>query len=52
MIGRIYPAIPIEPPLWAILAALLTAAGTGIFFGFLPARRAANMDPVTALGHV
>lgn len=49
-IGELYPALPIEPPIWAIVAAMGTAAGTGILFGFLPARRAARLDPVIALG--
>lgn len=51
LIGEIYPALPVSPPMWAILAALGTAAGTGLLFGVLPARRAARMDPVAALGH-
>jgi putative ABC transport system permease protein len=51
LIGEIYPALPVTPPMWAILAALGTATGTGLLFGVLPARRAARMDPVTALGH-
>ena len=33
----------------AITAAVGTSAGIGIVFGFLPARRAAQMDPITAL---
>ncbi len=51
LIGEIYPALPVAPPLWAIVAALGTAVGTGLLFGVLPARRAARMDPVAALGH-
>ena len=28
-----------------------TSAGIGVLFGFLPARRAASMDPIGALRH-
>lgn len=41
--------IPASVPLMAIVAALGSAALTGIFFGMAPASRAANMDPVEAL---
>lgn len=48
-ICRAYPLIATSPPAWAVAAALATAAGTGILFGYLPARRAAALDPVLAL---
>jgi putative ABC transport system permease protein len=35
--------------LWAVLAGLFVAASVGIFFGVYPARRAATLDPITAL---
>ena len=40
-----------ELPLSAVAMAIGTSAGIGIIFGFLPARRAARMDPITALRH-
>ncbi|MCE1183468.1 MAG: ABC transporter permease [Rhodocyclales bacterium] len=43
------PVFPAYPPDWAVIAALATAIGTGLLFGFLPARRAAALDPVLAL---
>lgn len=49
LIGVLYPALTVRPPLWAIATALATAVGTGIVFGTLPARRAAALDPVHAL---
>jgi putative ABC transport system permease protein len=44
-----YPAFPAAPPLWALIAALGLSVGVGALFGVLPARRAARLDPVTAL---
>ena len=34
---------------WSVLAGLLMATGTGLFFGVYPARKAANLDPIVAL---
>jgi len=48
-IGYLYPALPVGPPLWAIIAAVGVAIITGIVFGTLPARHAARLDPVHAL---
>lgn len=50
VIGRVlYPSLPLVPPGWALAAALTVALVMGILFGLLPARRAANLDPVQAL---
>lgn len=49
VIRALYPAFPAYPPDWAVLAGLGTAVVTGLVFGVLPARRAAQLDPVTAL---
>ncbi len=49
LIRWIYPTFPAYPPDWAVLAGLSTALVTGILFGVLPARRAAQLDPVQAL---
>ena len=46
---QIFPIFPAYPPDWAVIAGLSTAIGTGLLFGFLPARRAARLDPVQAL---
>ncbi|HEU0061975.1 MAG TPA: peptide ABC transporter permease, partial [Hyphomicrobiaceae bacterium] len=40
---------PILIPPQTILLALAAAAGVGILFGFLPARRAALLSPIDAL---
>jgi putative ABC transport system permease protein len=45
-----YPALPARPPLWAVTSALALAVAIGLLFGLLPARRAARLDPVAALG--
>ena len=46
---RLYPDFPLQPPVWAILAALAVSGSVGLFFGILPARHAARLDPVQAL---
>ena len=38
-------------PLDAVVVAVGTSAAIGIIFGFFPARRAAQMDPISALRH-
>jgi putative ABC transport system permease protein len=45
-----YPALPARPPLWAMASSLGLAVLVGVVFGLVPARRAALLDPVTALG--
>jgi putative ABC transport system permease protein len=49
VIRYLYPQFPAYPPAWAVLAGIGTALATGIAFGVMPARRAARLDPVTAL---
>jgi putative ABC transport system permease protein len=46
-----WPAIPAETSPGSVAAALIVAAFTGVFFGLLPAMRAARLDPVAALRH-
>ena len=46
-----YPVLPLTWPIWAIVAALITALVVGLVFGMIPARRAAELDPVAALSH-
>jgi putative ABC transport system permease protein len=43
------PAFPSVPPMWAVAGGLGSAITTGIVAGYLPARRAAGLDPVEAL---
>ncbi len=49
IIRQIYPAFPAAAPGWAVAAAVVTAALTGIAFSVMPARRAARLDAVIAL---
>ncbi len=49
IIGKVYPTLPVTTPLWAVVAAFVTALVTGIAFSVWPARRAAELDPVLAL---
>lgn len=49
IVRQLYPTFPAYPPDWAVFAGLGTALVTGILFGVLPARRAAQLDPVRAL---
>jgi len=41
--------MPSSIKLWAVFAALVVSASVGVFFGVYPARRAALLDPITAL---
>lgn len=45
----LYPDFPVHLPLWAWLSSLAVALATGLFFGVLPARKAARLEPVAAL---
>jgi putative ABC transport system permease protein len=43
------PGLPVETPLGFVVAALVTSLATGLLAGVLPARRAAELDPIEAL---
>ena len=50
LLRHLFPAFPAAPPSWAIAAALAVSLLVGGLFGFLPARHAADLDPIVALG--
>jgi putative ABC transport system permease protein len=45
----VYPTFPVVAPVWAIVTSLGMSVVVGVFFGVVPARRAARLDPVQAL---
>ncbi len=52
LMRELYPIVEFRAPLWATIAATIMAVGSGLLFGIMPARRAADLDPVEALaGH-
>lgn len=49
LIRETFPALPAYAPPWAMLTALAVALLSGLLFSLMPARRAAQLDPVLAL---
>jgi len=41
--------MPSAIKMWAVASGLIVSASVGVFFGVYPARRAAKLDPITAL---
>jgi len=50
VIARVYPDIPFQAPLWAMATAFALAVLAALLFAWLPASRAARLEPVLALG--
>ena len=51
-IASLHPSmVPIQVPLWSVALALGFSAGAGVFFGIVPAFKAAILHPIEALRH-
>jgi len=51
VVAKLYPQFPVAVPLWSMAVAFSVAMLTGVVFGVLPARRAAELDPIDALSN-
>ena len=49
LLARTIWQLPASIPAWAVLVSLVSATGTGLFFGLYPAFRASRLDPVEAM---
>jgi putative ABC transport system permease protein len=43
--------IPSSVPAWSIYVSFLVCVALGVLFGYIPAQKAANMDPIEAIRH-
>ncbi len=48
-VRRLLPSVPATVSLLWVLLGVAMSAGTGVFFGYYPANRAANLDPAACL---
>lgn len=43
--------MPSSVPLWSVVLSFCVCVAIGVIFGYIPARKAANMDPIEAIRH-
>lgn len=46
---NIFAKWPIEIQSWSVLVSFVVCTATGVFFGWYPAKKAANLDPIEAI---
>lgn len=46
---NIFAKWPIEVQPWSVLVSFVVCTATGVFFGWYPAKKAANLDPIEAI---
>lgn len=49
VLRSVFPSFPAQTPPWAYAMAMVTAIGTAMIFSYVPSRRAAALNAVTAL---
>ncbi len=49
VLRQLFPSFPVQPPVWAVAAAVVVSLSVGLLFGAMPARWAARLDPIRAL---
>lgn len=49
ILNQIFPDFTTQPPVWALMTSVLVTFITGLLFGSIPAKQAAQLDPVAAL---
>jgi putative ABC transport system permease protein len=50
-VRALVPSIPAFVSIFWVLAGFIISVSVGLFFGYYPANRAANLDPITCLRH-
>ncbi len=49
LIMLLFPMLPAQIPLWAVISGLVVSVGVGLVFGVWPARKASRLDPIECL---
>jgi putative ABC transport system permease protein len=49
LIMLLFPSLPAQIPLWAVISGLAVSVGVGLIFGVWPARKASRLDPIECL---
>jgi putative ABC transport system permease protein len=49
LVGVLFPSLPSQVPVWAVVTGFVVSVAVGLFFGVWPAVKASKLDPVEAL---